>query len=202
MTLLCPRCRIDLQERPAHELVIHGCVHCGGVWLDPTGVARLNVALSVQTLKAVDAVVGAGEKKPDQTRSIDCPRCAEILIRTAVPKAGVYIDRCPEHGAWYDRDELQAVARALGTVPVPAPVADSQKTPKLPPKQGKKQQGKAAPKQVGQPQAAQPTKPQPQPAPNVSPTTDSAQPNSSTTESTSVVGVVIDIVSVALSFFL
>jgi len=134
MTLLCPRCRTDLQERPAHELVIHGCVRCGGVWLDRDGIARLGEALSGKTLAAVDSMTREAIREADEARPIDCPVCAEILIRRPVPAAGVAIDRCPEHGAWYDRNELQKVARALGSVPAAPPVASVPAKPVSPPK--------------------------------------------------------------------
>lgn len=133
MTLRCPRCRTDLQERPAHELVIHGCVRCGGVWLDRDGVARLGEALSGKTLAAVDSMTREASQEEEEARPIDCPVCAEILIRRPVPAAGVAIDRCPEHGAWYDRNELQKVARALGSVPVVPPVAPVPAKPVAPP---------------------------------------------------------------------
>ena len=137
MSLLCPRCRVDLEERAAHELQLHGCTRCGGVWLQREGVARLGEALSHKTLAAVDSVSGAASRVADEARPIDCPQCAEILLRTPIPAAGVSIDRCPDHGAWYDRDELQKVARALGKTPPPLPSAPPKSGPpkSAPPKE-------------------------------------------------------------------
>ena len=210
MTLLCPRCRVELEERPADELVIQGCLRCGGVWLDRAGVAQLSEALSHKTLAIVDSVASAASRVGNESRSIDCPQCAEILISTTIHKAEVTIDRCPDHGAWYDRNELQKVARALGTVqpipPAPAVQPAAQK------KHKHKEQAKKSPPEVPakkSPPAEPPKKSPPQqPAspPNqavVIPAATAPQNSTSGVKdvAVTVLGVAEVIIDVALSFF-
>ncbi len=193
MSLPCPRCGDTLKEEQAQDVVLSACASCGGLWLDPHGAARVSEALCAWAREVADAAVrGAGSgvlrlppepaalavadaasggatRRPDQDRTIDCPVCAEILIRGKV--SGVEIDRCPDHGAWYDRDELRKIAQAMQGLAVEGRRPAQQQGQGAAQQRGEAQQRgqaqqPARPAPAGQaPRQEQPRREQPQKAP-------------------------------------
>ena len=91
---------------------MHGCGQCGGVWLDNASSQRLTNALCDHTVSLADKIGRAAPGAPHQGPA-HCPVCQHQLRVTRVSRAQVEIDVCDSHGAWFDRDELQTVARAF-----------------------------------------------------------------------------------------
>ncbi len=158
MDLLCPRCLVPLQGATAQDLFLHACPRCGGLWLNERGAARVDQALTEKALALADAASRAASAAANEARYINCPVCTESLIRSPIGEAGVIVDRCPEDGTWYDRDELQKIGRALQKT---QPVAPS--SPPPPPKTRPRFRPPTPPAKAGS--KAAPTPPAKKPAP-------------------------------------
>ncbi len=169
MSLGCPRCCVELQEGQAQEMVVHACARCGGIWLDKQGAARVAQALLPQVLALADQAAQQARRTVNEAPHISCPECAEILLRTTVVEAGVATDRCPDHGVWYDRNELQRIAEALSRVrqqrqPRQQATAAPQKPQRLPEPPQKPPQ-KPPPAKVSPPPTPKQPRPRPVPPP-------------------------------------
>jgi Zn-finger nucleic acid-binding protein len=110
----CPRCRVGLHVGTTRSGPIYGCGRCGGVWLDHAMSRRLTQALDSDTLALADAAaLHARTPLENPAAAIGCPRCGATLARHQVANARVEVDFCSTHGTWFDRDELQKVARTF-----------------------------------------------------------------------------------------
>ncbi len=126
----CPRCRVQLYLGDVQHAGALACGACGGVWLDTASATRvadgLDERLSAVAHRAAEGVVVAS---PVNGGLLACPICSKGLAVTHV--AHVELDVCAEHGTWFDRLELQHVARAFairrayGAAAVAAPTAAS-----------------------------------------------------------------------------
>ena len=87
----CPAC-------PDEQLNKHGgCRVCGGIWLDEELVR--------ERLSRPPIFTGGGYSERH------CPQCDETMDEPLL--FDVPIDRCPAHGMWFDKAELdQVIARA------------------------------------------------------------------------------------------
>jgi hypothetical protein len=74
---------------------------------------RLTRALDSDTLALADAASHHARTRVETSAPLTCPSCAGSLIRRSVANARVDVDACAKHGTWFDRDELQKVARAF-----------------------------------------------------------------------------------------
>ena len=63
-----------------------------------------------------DAAAAAAVHRPDTAAALTCPHCARPMLRRRVERAQVDLDDCPEHGTWFDRGELQTVARTVAAM--------------------------------------------------------------------------------------
>ncbi len=116
-SLHCPRCRVALQPREVAGHVVHGCPACGGLWLDVAGSNRVTTVLCSATLAAADEASRVATHSPDtQLPDLPCPVCSQPMTRRHVDRARVDLDDCPQHGTWFDRGELQTVARSVAAV--------------------------------------------------------------------------------------
>lgn len=119
----CPVCveRQRLRSRPLGEPELSGleCGRCAGLWLGVETFERLadrarrtaNPAPDPWTIRTEGAPAHASRPAagPAYRR---CPICSKIMNRTNFEKrSGVLIDRCREHGIWFDAEELDAVLR-------------------------------------------------------------------------------------------
>ncbi len=94
--------------------MVHGCASCGGLWLDNAGSQRVTSVLCSATLAAADAAAQAATHQPDtRIADVPCPVCRRPMVRRHVDRARVDLDDCGEHGTWFDRGELQTVARSV-----------------------------------------------------------------------------------------
>lgn len=97
----CPACSDATLDRQGH------CNKCGGVWLDDEVIADRVGPL---------AFTGGGYSERH------CPSCDEKMDEPLI--FDIPIDRCPAHGMWFDRaelDEICARSKVDGWKPSPAP---------------------------------------------------------------------------------
>jgi Zn-finger nucleic acid-binding protein len=92
---------------------MHGCGHCGGIWLNCEMSDRLTRSLDSDTLMLADSASHHARARVETAAALTCPSCGRSLVRQNVAKARVEVDACPDHGTWFDRDELQKAARAF-----------------------------------------------------------------------------------------
>lgn len=95
-----------------------GCGQCGGVWLDRLTSERV-VKNACQASIAL-ARAAAESARPDvqpAAHHLSCPVCRAQMQTERVAKAWLDIDVCEAHGTWYDRGELERVARTANLQP-------------------------------------------------------------------------------------
>jgi Zn-finger nucleic acid-binding protein len=105
----CPLCRCPLDETEFRGEAVDVCPKCDGLWLDKAQFARLTSARDALLDGNVPYAYGKG---PMETRTayLPCPRCGGLMVRQNFRGvSGVVIDWCGDHGAWFDKDELQRI---------------------------------------------------------------------------------------------
>lgn len=114
----CPRCRDALADRTvdvgALGLGVLGvCATCGGVFADRAVTTKIERHLDRLLLAlAHDAEQNArGPAAGGPDVDLPCPRCLLPMARERVEAAVCEIDRCAEHGTWFDAGELARIAR-------------------------------------------------------------------------------------------
>lgn len=114
MDLTCPHCGCTLSAGRAASTTVHGCASCGGVWLDNVASQTLVSAVDPAVLSLADAAsrMAAMPFPPHEAKPL-CPVCRGDLQGVRVESAAVALDTCNLHGTWFDRGELQSVARAF-----------------------------------------------------------------------------------------
>lgn len=111
----CPRCRLPLHVGQTANVSVHACGQCGGLWLDRADADRMVHSLCEHALQLAESAASHALAKVDtDAEGIPCPVCQHPLARSRVDKAWLDIDVCSSHGTWFDRGELQRVARSLG----------------------------------------------------------------------------------------
>jgi hypothetical protein len=104
-TLSCPACKEALRPYETRFL----CDACNGMFVE---LADLRSALA--DLTGIEPTIQMVDDKPG-TRG--CPKCARALTRChiqvvfddEVAKPRPELDRCDDHGIWFDKDELARV---------------------------------------------------------------------------------------------
>lgn len=104
--------------------VAFGCARCGGVLLDDAAFGHVREQLCARIVEQAN-LEAAPSRARDVSPLLSCPVCRQVMTRTSVER--VEVDFCREHGTWFDRDELVAIARACviarAYAPPPAPAA-------------------------------------------------------------------------------
>jgi Zn-finger nucleic acid-binding protein len=107
----CPRCRIDLVSAGSVRM----CSQCSGHWVDGEVLREMAQAMVVPARPVEIELVSTRHPK------LPCPSCEQLMETYRL--YDVPIDRCPRHGLWFDRTELEAVLYAAsGHAIVPASV--------------------------------------------------------------------------------
>jgi Zn-finger nucleic acid-binding protein len=114
--LLCPRCRLGLFVGQAGGVTMNACGRCGGVWLDNASARKIHEAASVEAVSLADRASAAGTAEVNAAAVAPCPECAKAMARVHVNAANVDVDACSQHGTWFDRGELHAVAEAFSAM--------------------------------------------------------------------------------------
>ena len=86
---------------------------CGGLWADIETFESLFLDGEKQT--AVLRFVRDRKIRSEvltKTRHVPCPYCYEPMVRNAsAHEAGVILDICNKHGAWFDPDEFPKIVK-------------------------------------------------------------------------------------------
>ncbi len=110
----CPRCEnAALYVGHAEGVTLHGCAQCGGVWLNAASARKIAEALPKEAILLSERVAKHATRRAVLEADVRCPVCGQKTARTHVKAAGVDIDMCGLHGTWYDRNELDCIAKAL-----------------------------------------------------------------------------------------
>ena len=98
---MCPRCTgVALSATETPRLTRHTCARCTGTWVDDADLRSMFVDLDLAEDAAFGPLVAT-------TGTMPCLRCrAPMAIEHAVGAPQIEIDVCPQHGAWFDREEL------------------------------------------------------------------------------------------------
>jgi len=108
--LLCPRCRIPLEDFNLGHIQLRDCKQCCGIWVDTPTFQKICADREEQA-----AVLGSPTPVPQDENSprrayIPCPQCGQIMTPTQFSRrSGVIIDICRAHGVWFDREELRHI---------------------------------------------------------------------------------------------
>ena len=122
----CPRCGGPAVETRTHNYSVYPCAACGGVWVDNIVSQRLVRTYEGNAVFAAEQASRTAVRPVDTRPAVACPSCGMALQRVAA--AGIEIDACPQHGTWFDRDELPHVVRAFARPPEPMEVRTAPNT--------------------------------------------------------------------------
>ena len=115
LPMKCLTCPGDLVTDFNEGVEVDLCESCGGCWLD-SGELKQIVDIRENTFNAeeVSLVRGINEQvfhdKEDKQKELACPKCGELMNRfNYASTTGILIDKCSEHGIWFDQNELEHV---------------------------------------------------------------------------------------------
>ena len=110
----CPRCHVPLHVGHAAAVVLHGCGRCCGVWLATACARRIAESLPAEAIALAARASHSARALADISAAASCPVCGQPMNRVSAAAARVDLDTCAAHGTWYDRHELEQIARVLG----------------------------------------------------------------------------------------
>jgi len=114
----CPACgaahKLRSRSLGADAVSLLECGRCAGIW-----IARESFALLLDRARAQaapdDPAAGTTKPAPPPKAAAGplyrkCPACGEMMHRVNFGKrSGVIVDRCKDHGVWFDTEELERV---------------------------------------------------------------------------------------------
>jgi Zn-finger nucleic acid-binding protein len=116
--LPCPVCDVLMPPHQIGGIGLNECRSCNGLWVAGDNFdllvsraieARKNA--SPEELLALKPRVSGANPAAQKVQYRKCPECQRFMQRRNFRKnSGVIIDRCHEHGAWLDADELEQIA--------------------------------------------------------------------------------------------
>jgi len=116
--LPCPVCSTLMPARQVGGIAVNECLTCHGLWA-PGESFDLLVGRAIEArqqaspaeLYALKPRVTGSNPARQGVQYRNCPECdRQMARRNYRKKSGVIIDRCTEHGAWLDADELEQIA--------------------------------------------------------------------------------------------
>jgi Zn-finger nucleic acid-binding protein len=105
----CPRCGAKLETSEQPKAKLHACGNCGGLFVESTSLT--SIATESDVADAARQADRSGQASPNVHAVISCPVCATKMNRVKV--RDVHIDRCDQHGLWFDRGELDELGDKL-----------------------------------------------------------------------------------------
>lgn len=123
--LACPgcaanKCTSSLQRITIGAREVHECLACAGLWLDTQSVVALETDAAARAPFSVSLAADPSNKSASITPKVApiryrrCPVCADVMSRVNVARiSGVVVDRCNEHGTYFDVDELHELVQFL-----------------------------------------------------------------------------------------
>jgi len=101
----CLTCKEEMMILELEGVEVDLCYRCGGIWLDRGELDEiLRLCGGDALLEELEPVRETREKKRR------CPVCKKKMEKAAVGFARRFLlDRCPDHGLWFDRGELEGI---------------------------------------------------------------------------------------------
>ena len=118
----CPRCATPLMNEKKEASVVNACAQCKGVWISFD--AEREILKSKMEAFTLDEIRRLRDKfsplgKLEPVKYHPCPECGQLMNRKNWGShSGVIVDKCKNHGTWYDEHELEKIMEyvALGGV--------------------------------------------------------------------------------------
>jgi Zn-finger nucleic acid-binding protein len=110
--LQCPECNVVMHQLKIKGTPLQECQKCYGIWVDAVSFERI----CADRERQADLISAIPRPRifPSPVRYRPCPMCGELMNRfNFAHRSGVIIDKCKDHGVWFDRDELQRVVDFL-----------------------------------------------------------------------------------------
>lgn len=113
MTMPCPRCGLPLKPVTYEGVPVDWCPECWGYWLDrgefkKIALSRELVFTKEERERALWGAAKARQPSGAGDAPISCPRCGKTMAKVDFNlDAPVTLDRCPDHGIWFDTRELK-----------------------------------------------------------------------------------------------
>lgn len=110
----CPRCTTTLRARLVADMVIDECGTCLGLFLDHVAIQRVVTDRQQARAEALLGTLPTAEvthvNPPGTKMYVKCPVCTTVMNRKLFAAgAGVIIDVCRSHGAFFDVGELPRI---------------------------------------------------------------------------------------------
>ena len=118
----CPKCQNALAEMVKAGAQGMACAQCKGIWLEYDSEREvLKTKMEPFTLDELRRLRAKFEPlgRIEEIRYYPCPSCHQLMQRKNWGShSGVVVDKCREHGTWYDEHELEKIMEyvALGGV--------------------------------------------------------------------------------------
>lgn len=113
----CPACdephKMHSRQLGEHNISVLECDKCAGIWLNHSCFEVLQDAvlkLASEELQRVETSVAKEASPPTKFRYRKCPHCSLMMARKNYGnRSGIILDVCPQHGVWFDQDELARI---------------------------------------------------------------------------------------------
>ena len=111
--LNCPQCHLALKVAIDDGAEVDFCERCKGIWVDFIGEKEIldikPEIFSVDELRRLHKLYKP-LGKVDTRGYIPCPICQQLMHRKNWGSySGVIVDKCEEHGTWYDAGEITKI---------------------------------------------------------------------------------------------
>lgn len=93
----CPRCGIPLKVTGIDW--VSSCARCGGLF-----AARIVGPLGERVVAVAEAASQGATMRAGTAARVSCPVCMKVTTRESF--RSIDVDRCGDHGIWFDRDEV------------------------------------------------------------------------------------------------
>jgi Zn-finger nucleic acid-binding protein len=120
--IACPKCTTPLYVALCEDVEVDSCPSCHGVWVDVIE-EKIILQITPKAFTVEDLRLFRKLYQPpntvDPARYVPCPVCGKLMHRKVWGShSGVIVDKCYDHGTWYDAGELEKVREfvALGGV--------------------------------------------------------------------------------------
>src|SRR5262245_60961169 len=120
--LICPKCKDYLEVALAEDIEVDHCPTCKGLWVDLVEEKELlHITPEVFTIDELRRLRKLYKPlgRIDSAGYVACPVCQQLMQRRNWGShSGVVVDKCLDHGTWYDINELEKIREyiALGGV--------------------------------------------------------------------------------------
>ena len=110
---LCPRCQLAMKDVLHEDIEVDKCERCQGVWVEHADEKTvLQIKPETFTMDELNQLRShyepLGKKEP--VCYIPCPICKQLMQRKNWGShSGVIVDKCRDHGTWYDKGEIEKI---------------------------------------------------------------------------------------------